>query len=522
MYLGALKGPRAAAAILVSALLLGGCRTDSDDVHRWGTTNQGPRKLVAVLTHAKYPVNLRVEAALTLVGMRPRSGRRVGLQGGEESPGLVEALSSLPPDDRKALVERLGPKLLEEMRKKPASGTPDASVPYKDAAFALLTSDSGSLLAGTNLKPRIRDALTAWIAADFQGRLDDPSALYAIEQMVRELKADGVRPLARLIEPKAGKIDRLAELIADYGDAETKLEASRRLVEVAKGVDSPAWLKEREPAVRAANRASKLNPAPEQFRQQLLQYQDEELSRVFTSMKKVGKKPVVDYLLGLAKDQKESEKHRASAMAALRGNLDRDNATHAEVVLSLVEAEETSDKLRDVALACAAEFPRSTVADRLYGTFKSPDWRVRWVAAELLLRMSRTGDLEEFLGKLAEVKTMSITEPLRYGALISQMKGSRPARTVVDQVLESRRSVPARLSALGYYYEVGTRADLDKVRRFEDDRSRVPSCPEEPKGCEWKCLVGSGKERQTREVTSVGEFVSYCVEPKMEARVGGA
>ena len=66
------------------------CRTSVDDVHRWANTQQGPRKIVAVMTHDKYPDELRIEAAMTLVRMKPRSGRRVGID------ELVAGLRALP------------------------------------------------------------------------------------------------------------------------------------------------------------------------------------------------------------------------------------------------------------------------------------------------------------------------------------------------------------------------------------------------------------------------------------------
>ena len=98
---------RAAKALILQATLalflaagVVGCRTTTEDVHRWANTLQGPRKLVAVLTHHKYPMELRVEAAMTLVRMKPRGGRRVGIQGGDEYEGLLDALGGLPPDDR--------------------------------------------------------------------------------------------------------------------------------------------------------------------------------------------------------------------------------------------------------------------------------------------------------------------------------------------------------------------------------------------------------------------------------------
>ncbi len=72
---GATAGRFVAAITVAAVLTLGqGCRTSDDDVHRWANSAQGPRKLVAVLTHDKYPIDLRIEAAETLVSMKPRGG----------------------------------------------------------------------------------------------------------------------------------------------------------------------------------------------------------------------------------------------------------------------------------------------------------------------------------------------------------------------------------------------------------------------------------------------------------------
>jgi hypothetical protein len=80
-------------AVAITCFL--GCRVSDTDVHRWGSTEHGPDKLVAVLTHDKYEWPLRVEAALELLRMKPRSGRRIGIN------RSVDALATLTPDERK-------------------------------------------------------------------------------------------------------------------------------------------------------------------------------------------------------------------------------------------------------------------------------------------------------------------------------------------------------------------------------------------------------------------------------------
>ncbi|HEY8947231.1 MAG TPA: hypothetical protein VIM73_23465, partial [Polyangiaceae bacterium] len=330
MQLGAPKSQVLGVTALLTALTLGGCRTSEEDVHRWANTAQGPRKLSAVLMHDKYPLDLRVESALTLIRMKPRSGRRIGIQGSDDQPGLIGALAQMPPAPRNAIVTRLVPRLEEEMKKPlppaPAGQVPvDPSIPYKDAAFALLTFNSGALVQDEAQRNSLRATLATWCATNFAERLDDATQLYGVEQMMRELKADGVRSLPGLIAPGAPKIDRLAGLVADFGDPATKLAAGQKLVAVASEVDSDAWLKQKTPVVEAANKASKLHPTPEQFKAQLNQYQEEELLRIFASMKRVGGKAVVAYLLKFAQNKDKKEKLRASAMAALQGNLDRNN-----------------------------------------------------------------------------------------------------------------------------------------------------------------------------------------------------
>src|SRR5271155_4244739 len=144
-----------AAAISASALFavgasVSGCAVSESDARRWETTENGPEKLYAVVTHDKYAWPLREEAAMSLVHMKPRNGKRVGLEyllvGFDTPLGRVQgALAVLGDDARRRIVDGIAPKLLGKMRHppppKPAEGqpiVPDESVPYKDAAFAII------------------------------------------------------------------------------------------------------------------------------------------------------------------------------------------------------------------------------------------------------------------------------------------------------------------------------------------------------------------------------------------------
>lgn len=497
------------------------CRTDSGNIQAWGSKSQGPRKLVAVLTHEKYPTDLRIEAAMMLVSMKPRGGRRIGIQGNDEQPGLIDALAQMQPAARNAIVARLVPKLQEEMLKplptaQAGVAVADPSVPYKDAAFALLTHDDGALLPDEALRKSLKTTLATWTATNFADRLDDTSQMFGMEQVLRELKADGVRSLPDLIVPGANKIDRISQMVADFGDEATKVKASEKLVAVAKEVNSQKWIDQKAGVVEAANKASKLNPKPEQFKAQVAQYQEEELTKVFASMKKVGGKPVVAFLLAFGQDKAQSDKRRQVALSALQGNLDKKDVTHAAAVLAIAGASDTPDPVRDAALQRVGELPRALVIDKLYDLFKDPNWKVRQVAATLVLKMSETPQLPEFFAKLAQAENMAITEPLRYGALLASMKGTPSAAEVVAKYAAPGNPVQDRLAALGYYYNVGTAAEVGKIASYGSDRTATPKCKADAKDCDWKCEVQTEKGPETKEVTTLGDFVEHCVKPAME------
>src|SRR5689334_13860126 len=172
-------------ALAASVAGVMGCRTSVDDVHRWANTQQGPRKIVAVMTHDKYPDDLRVEAAMTLVRMKPRSGRRVGID------ELVAGLGDLPAANRTKIVSGMLPLLEKEIAKAPPPEPPpgsaretDTTFPYKDAAFALLTSQGEAMIGNPAERQRVKDTLASWAFADFSGRMDDPSQAYGMGQVL--------------------------------------------------------------------------------------------------------------------------------------------------------------------------------------------------------------------------------------------------------------------------------------------------------------------------------------------------
>src|SRR5262249_28271727 len=111
------QSPKLFLALCLATATLGtassGCRVNDDDIHRWESTAHGPDKLRAVLYHDKYDNGLRVEAALSLVRMKPRAGRRIGIS------MMVDTLASIAPETRQAIVAQLVPSIIAELKKPP-------------------------------------------------------------------------------------------------------------------------------------------------------------------------------------------------------------------------------------------------------------------------------------------------------------------------------------------------------------------------------------------------------------------
>lgn len=514
----------ARASMLALSLCVGGlsmattgCQITNDDVSAWARKASGPRKLVAVLQHDKYEPELRVAAGMTLVTMPSRGGRDVGLLGGEDYIGLLDALEEMPEEQRTPIINGMVPELEEGILSIPEGDEADPSIPFKDAGYALLTHSNGELVSAPESQAKLKAALIVWCQNNFEARMNDTTQLYGMEQVLRYVRAPGVRGLTPLIEADFKKIRELAQLVDELGDDKTKLDASQRLVKVAKHVDSDAWVKQKAPAVEAANKASGLNVKPKQFEKQLEAYQEEELLRIFGAMKSVGQAPIVDYLLSYAANEKNPEKRRAAALAGLEGNLDRKNEAHAKAMLDYMSDDETPDLLRDVAGRRVGELSREQVAERLYKLFSHERWQLRATVASLLIKMSDSKHLDEFMGELGKIKNMAISEPLLYGPLLKDVKGEDP-KGVAEKYAAKTYPAPVRLTALGYWYDQGTKQDLAKVEIFKDDNERVPSCHKDAAQCAWSCTIQGEKGPEAKEVKTIGNFVEYCLVPAMSQR----
>lgn len=528
-----------AIAALGSALALSGCRVDDKDIHRWEGTAQGPKKLCAVLLHDKYDTALRVDSALAIIRMKPRSGRRLAFTqiDGDVEPdnpvckgSLVDVMSSLAPETQKAIVGPLVTAIMAELKKPPpavpAAGQPAASdetLPYKDAAYALMMADKPVLITDEAQKKELKIALTQWAMADFDRRSESRGQAATIEQVIKAVGPEAVVGLPKLMIRDARKLELMALLVADIGDAKTKDAGSAALVEVAKWVLTDDWAKVRTKELEKSNADQKLTPTAEQFKKQLEQLQDDELTKLFQSLRRVGGRPTVDFALTFAARKDQSDKRRQFAMAMIEGRLDKTNPDDIKRVVEIAGSD-APDVVLDQAFRRLGELPREVVADKLIELFKTDKWKVRRAAAATLLKMKETQvkHIRDFMNALPpDGKPFALAEALTYGALLGDLKEGK----VLDELKPffTSGSASARVTAIAYYFTYGTSAEVADLAPLmaegEYGPAPTPTCDTDPE-CKWICEVPKegGQGREQKEIKTIPDFVRFCIEPAMKDR----
>ena len=332
------RGGGTLVAILGAAVTLGtlgdgqatvsGCRVAENDVKRWESTQRGPYKLVAVVTHDKYSWELRTDAALSLIRMPPRGGARQGIAflvdkyKDEEGETRDGALNQLPEDARRQIVDRLAPLLIKELEPPPPPRTPegrlpaDPTIPFKDATFAMLVHEP-PLVSNDKTRAELRAALTKWASTGFEDRIENGSQQFGLEQMMRFLGPESVKTLPGIINENASRIDRIAGLINDVGDEATKLKASEALVALAQKYNSKEWLEAQTKVVKESNARNNVKADDTQVAGQVDKIQERNLTEaVFPAMKRVGGRPAIDYLFAL---RRRREEQRRAPQARARG-----------------------------------------------------------------------------------------------------------------------------------------------------------------------------------------------------------
>jgi hypothetical protein len=509
-----------------------GCRVSETDVKRWETTQRGPYKLVAVITHDKYPIELRTEAALSLIRMPARGGVRQGIKfliekyKDEEGEDRDGALMQLSEETRRQIVDRMVPLLIEELKPPPPARTPegrlppDLTVPFKDAGFALLIHEP-PLVSTEATKTSLKAALMHWAQTGFEDRVENGSQQYGLEQMMRTLGSDSVKILPGLISENTARIDRIASLVKDIGDEPTKLELSKALVGLADKYNSKEWLDAQTKVVTEHNAKNNVKADATQVAAQVDKIQERRLTEeVFPAMKKIAGRPSVEWLVRYSGDANKPAERRKLALAALEGNLDKNNKDELERIFTIAKNNDAPDAVRDGAFRRMAEYPKEWFVPKLFSLGEPPKWKIRWVAFELALTTMTLKQVPEFMGHLPRTPAtkMGMTEPLSYAQVIREKMEGEP-KAKLDAILPylNSKDLGPKLVALGYFW-TGKKADVHYVQPHAEDAALLPKCEKEDE-CSWQCDVpkaGNPKETEPRELKTVGEFVKICLIPNMD------
>jgi hypothetical protein len=527
---GSLPAIALGASVWAGSVGVAGCAVSESDAHRWETTENGPEKLYAIVAHDKYAWPLREEAALSLIRMRPRNGKRIGLEyailGYDTPEGKGPgALAVLGDDARRRIVDGIAPKLVEQMQQPPpppptegAVVQPDPSIPYKDAAFALLSHEP-PLASNEATKASLIAALSQWVQTDFEDRIDNSNQQFGVEQIMRFIGSSSVKTLPSSITETSTKIDRACSLVADIGDDDTKRRSSDALVTIAKHIASSDWIEKQRALVVEANQKAKITATPQQVTDQLKQYQDQELEKVFTNMKRVGGRPTVDYCLAYAHDKTNSEKSRTNALAALENRIDKNAPSDGTIIVDILTDDSNPDSVRALAMARLGELPKDMILPKLYALFDKK-WQVRLDAARMILKTITTKDLPDFMQHLpqSDKTKMALSEPIAYGSLIMAMdpQGGPKPRDALNRYLPGG-PLGGKLTAAGSYFAT-KKSDASALAAYEEDKTPVPKCDPADQ-CGWQCDVpkaAGSQEKETKTVTTVGEFIRWCIEPSLQ------
>jgi hypothetical protein len=345
--------------------------------------------------------------------------------------------------------------------------------------------------------------------------------MFGMEQLLRLIGPKSVERLPTIMDRNSiRELTKMADLIDKLADTKTREEASKRLVEVIQYLGSDQWRKDKEPEVKAANEARQLTPTEKQFTQQMADYQEDTMTKVFAAMKKVGGQAVSDYCVKLAADKSRSTKLRTGALQALEGRLDKNDTRTIGQLVELARQKETPKTVVDVAFRLLKQLPRDAVAKPLYSLLELEDWQVRRLAGSTLLQVSKVEHIPEFLDELSKraKKNFNPMEARTYAAYIADLKDGDPLAKL--QPFMDSKQIPARITALSYYLVNGSKHDVVKLKDHAKDRDRVPKCDDKDKNdCSWECIVvGPDKKEDKKTADNVGDFVTYCILPQIANR----
>lgn len=484
--------------IILLVLMLAGCKVTSEDVEQWKGTVKGPGKIVAVLVSDNYPMDLRTEAALALVEME-----RSDVNGVAE---LQKALQKLPEDTRDEIVQGMVPELKKQMAGGESAGNEEegptpAQVQAKDAAYVLIPE------AGPKARKELTDAVVSWYSVDFNGR--SLAGNYSAEQVVRALGAPAARQLVEGLNPRMPQVAlvKIAELIGQLGNPETKNKAAERLVAIEKKMEGDEFLKWLESKIREELKKQEAGKKVDEKRVKAIAILNREKfinEGAIPAMKHLADQPVVaKRLLEIASLEGDNEmvtERRKRALQALEGNA---KESQLDQFLALALDQNNPVEVRDYAFDRIGDIRSKKALPKLWPLVSADDQRLRWRAGELVLAIGGPDVVQEFFAKLptGEAAKYAPEELEGYATRMSQM--NPPPVEYVRGKLKSGNWWD-RAIALYFLERKGDKADLGRIKKLEGDKTK-PVGPHWPDDATVGSVAEEAEEGLTEQLAQPGD-----------------
>jgi hypothetical protein len=467
-------------------VLLAGCKVDSDDIQQWKGTVKGPTRLVAVLGSDRYTSELRTEAALAIVEMDRSDVDALAL--------LREALEDLrgaDPAASEAIAGAMIPRLEALLSEEPgeANKGPDpAQVRAKDAAYMVIPYVPEESRSGL-----IRTVL-GWYSADFEGR--SLAGDYSAEQVTRALGSEAAGMLVDALHEKMPPqaMIKIAEIIDEDGDEQTKKRAGERLVAIEKEMERPAFVKWLGGEIRQSIEASGDEADDKRVSSLALLNRENYINQgALPAMRHLGDQPIVGTRLLAIADTKPGSgdakawverlnARRATALRALEGHVTR---AHLNRLLSIALDSSNPIEVRDYAFDRVGDIRSRAAIPRLWPLVQQVGCteascsaadklakRLRWRAGELVLSLGGPSTIETFSQRLPSVTGIQY-EPEELEGYATRMSQMTPPPTSTVMTLLDSQQWWNRVVALRYLERRGGEADVPAMKRLMSDDGAV-------------------------------------------------
>jgi len=471
---------------VMSGVLLAGCKVNSDDVEQWKGTVKGPTRLVAVIGSDRYSRELRTEAALAIVEMDRSDVDALAL--------LKGALDDLRGGDAEAteaivggMIPRLEALLSEEPD--PAASAPDPTqVRAKDAAYMVIP------YAPEESRDGLIRSVVGWYSADFEGR--SLAGDYSAEQVTRALGAEAagilVDALHEKMPPQA--MIKIAEIIGEDGDEDTKKRAGQRLVAIEKDMEKGAFVTWLATQIRESIEASGEKVDEARVNSLALYNRENYINQgALPAMRHLGdQKAVATRLLAIADTKpggsdakawaERLNARRATALNALEGHVTR---AHLNRLLSIALDPSNPVEVRDYAFDRIGDIRSRAAIARLWPLVERAGCtaascsandrltkRLRWRAGELVLSLGGPSTIDTFSQRLPAATGIQY-EPEELEGYATRMSQMTPPPTSTVMTLMDSQQWWNRVVALRYLERRGGEADVPAMTRLMSDEGEV-------------------------------------------------